>query len=93
MNPVGISEDFPFPDVALSVANLLEAIITRGCNTSTNVVFRLVGGPASFTAYLERIGIGEFSVTRTMRVALGVLHVIAFPSDDVSMRDHLRRQS
>jgi beta-lactamase class A len=93
MNPVGIGEDFPHAGVALSVTNLLEATITRSCNTSTDVLFRLVGGPAEVSAYLRRIGIGEFDVARTMRVALGVLHEIPLPADDVSMRDHLRVQT
>lgn len=92
MNPVGIGEDFPYPGVALSVANLLEATITRSCNTSTDVLFRLVGGPAQVQAYLQRIGIGDFNVARTMRVALGVLHEIPLPPDDVSMRAYLRGQ-
>jgi beta-lactamase class A len=92
MNPVGIGEDFPYPGVALSIANLLEATITRSCNTSTDVLFRVVGGPAGVKAYLQRISIGDFNVERTMRVALGVLHEIPLPADGVSMRDYLRGQ-
>jgi beta-lactamase class A len=92
MNPVGIADDYPHPGVALSVANLLEATITRSCNTCTDVLFRLVGGPAGVMAYLDRVGLREFSIERTMRVALGVLHELPLPPDDVSMREFLGRQ-
>ena len=94
MNPAGpLGDEFPHAGIALSVANLLEITITRSCNTATDVLFRVVGGPAKVTEYLKRVGIDDFSVQRTMRVALGVLHEIPLPPDNVSMRDFLRTQS
>lgn len=93
MNPVGIGDDFPHPGVALSVANLLEGTITRSCNTSTDVLFRLLGGPPSVMAYLDRVGLREFNIERSMRVALCVLHELPMPPDAVSMREFLRGQS
>ncbi|MBE7416795.1 MAG: serine hydrolase [Ideonella sp.] len=90
MNPVGIGDDYPHGGVVLSLANLLEATITRSCNTATDVLFRLVGGPPAVMAYLERVGLREFQIQRTMRVALAVLHELPLPADHVSMRDYLR---
>jgi beta-lactamase class A len=93
MNPAGIGDDYPHPGVALSVANLLEATITRSCNTSTDVLFRLVDGPAGVMGYLQRVGLTEFQIEHTMRAALAVMHELPLPADDVSMRDFLRGQS
>lgn len=92
MNPIGIGDDYPHAGVALSVANLVEATITRSCNTCTDVLFRLVGGPAGVMSYLERVGLREFQILRTMRVALAVMHEVPLPAEDVSMRDYLRSQ-
>jgi beta-lactamase class A len=51
MNPAGpIGDEFIHPGVALSIANLLEPMITRSCNTATDVLFRVLGGPVSGAA-------------------------------------------
>ncbi|HEV7256972.1 MAG TPA: serine hydrolase [Bosea sp. (in: a-proteobacteria)] len=87
MTPLGsIGDEFPHPGVALSLANLLETTITRSDNTATDVLFRLVGGPAAVRAYLEGIGLGALEVGRTMRAALCVMHEIDPPPAEVSMR-------
>ena len=53
----GIAEIFPYPGVSASVRNLLESMLTRSDNTATNVLTRLVGGPAAVTAWLRSIGV------------------------------------
>ena len=93
MNPAGpIGDEFLHPGVALSVLNLLEPMITRSCNTATDVLFRVVGGPGIVADYLRRVGIDDFEVRRTMREALCVLHELPLPPPGVSMRDVLRTQ-
>lgn len=93
MNSAGpISEEFLHPGVSLSVANLLEPMITRSCNTATDVLFRLLGGPGAVQSYLRRLGVEEFGVQRTMRVALSVMHDIPLPPPEISFRDALRGQ-
>lgn len=87
MTPLGsIGDEFPHPGVALSLSNLLETTIIRSDNTATDVLFRLVGGPARVRTYLEGIGLGALEVGRTMREALCVMHEIELPSADISMR-------
>lgn len=87
MTPLGsIGDEFPHPGVALSLANLLETTITRSDNTATDVLFRLVGGPARVRAHMAAIGLGALEVGRTMREALCVMHEIALPPSDLSMR-------
>lgn len=87
MTPMGsIGDEFPHPGVALSLANLLETTIIRSDNTATDVLFRLVGGPAAVRAYLDGIGLGALEVGRTMREALCVMHEIDLPPAEVSMR-------
>jgi beta-lactamase class A len=87
MTPMGsIGDEFPHPGVALSLANLLETTIIRSDNTATDVLFRLVGGPAKVRAYIEGIGLGALEVGRTMREALCVMHEVPLPPADVSMR-------
>lgn len=90
MAPGGLGEQFVRPGIALSVFNHLEGMITRSCNTSTDVLFRVVGGPPAVGAWLARTGIRDFDVSRTMRYALAVMHDVALPPDDVSMADALR---
>ena len=93
MNPAGpIGEEFLHPGVSLSLLNLLEPMITRSCNTATDVLFRVLGGPEQVQAYLQRVGISEFEVKRTMRESLCVLHEIPLPPPDVSMVQALRAQ-
>ncbi|MFT3816784.1 MAG: serine hydrolase [Rubrivivax sp.] len=93
MNSYGpIGDEFFYPGVALSVMNLLEPMITRSCNTATDVLFRVCGGAPAVQAHLRRIGIDDFEVTRTMREALCVLHEIPLPPPDVSERDIMRHQ-
>lgn len=90
--PGGLGDQFFHPGVSLSVYNHLEGMITRSCNTSTDVLFRVAGGTKAVAAYLKRLGIEDFECTRTMREALCVLHELPLPPDDVSVVEHLRGQ-
>lgn len=93
MAPGGLGEQFVRPGIALSVYNHIEGMITRSCNTSTDVCFRLAGGPERIAAWMERIALKDFQVSRTMRYALAVMHDIPMPPEGVSMQETLRHAS
>lgn len=59
-----IATNFIHPGVALSVANLVEVMITQSDNTATDACLRLVGGPAAVTGMLRELGIMAMRVDR-----------------------------
>jgi beta-lactamase class A len=61
---IGLAETFPHPGLQLSVANLIEVMITESDNTATDVSMGLAGGPAAVTENLRRLGINDFRVDR-----------------------------
>ncbi|WP_108659591.1 serine hydrolase [Acuticoccus kandeliae] len=89
MGPGGLGELFRAPGIALSVRNHLEGMITRSCNTSTDVLIRVAGGMAGVADWVARAGIGDFACTLTMREALCIMHDIPPPEPTVSMVDYL----
>ncbi|MBL8565198.1 MAG: class A beta-lactamase [Hyphomicrobiaceae bacterium] len=52
-----IAQNFVHPGIRLSVANLVEAMITESDNTATDACYGLAGGPAAVTEWLSRVGI------------------------------------
>jgi beta-lactamase class A len=90
MNPTGpIGDEFLHPGVSLSVANLLQPMITRSDNTATDIVLRFVGGQSAVRSYLDEVGVPEVNPVRTVREILAVLFGIQ-PAPDQSMRDAVR---
>ena len=65
-----LAETFPHPGIQLSVANLIEVMITESDNTTTDVSMELAGGAAAVTEYLRNLGITDFRVDRTTREIL-----------------------
>jgi len=59
-----IALNFVHPGIKLSVANLIEPMITESDNTATDVCLRLAGGPEAVTKKLRSIGITELRVDR-----------------------------
>ncbi len=59
-----LAETFVHPGLQLSVANLIEVMITESDNTATDVSMGLAGGPAAVTENLRRLGINDFRVDR-----------------------------
>ena len=62
---IALAETFPHPGIQLSVANLIEVMITESDNTATDVSMGLAGGSAAVTENLRRLGITDFRVDRT----------------------------
>ena len=67
---VALAETFPHPGIQLSVANLIEVMITESDNTATDVCMGLAGGAAAVTKNLRRLGITDFRVDRLTREIL-----------------------
>jgi len=61
---VGLAETFPHPGLQLSIANLIEVMITESDNTATDTMMGLAGGAAAVTQNLRRLGINDFRVDR-----------------------------
>ncbi|HSG62278.1 MAG TPA: class A beta-lactamase [Pseudomonadales bacterium] len=62
--PNPIVQNFIHPGVKLSVANLIEVMITESDNTAAEVCLELAGGPVAVTQMLKRIGISKQSIDR-----------------------------
>ncbi len=54
------------PGVTLSVANLMELMLTQSNNTATDKMIALAGGPAAVTAWLKSIGVTGVRVDRSV---------------------------
>jgi beta-lactamase class A len=61
---MALAETFVHPGLQLSVANLIEVMITESDNTATDTLMGLAGGPAAVTENLRRLGITDFRVDR-----------------------------
>jgi len=58
------------PGLSFTVSDLLEPMITKSDNTSTDVLYRVAGGPTAVHAYLQALGLKEIYPARTIRELL-----------------------
>jgi beta-lactamase class A len=101
--PVGQSEMAPekplgdikwSPGLSYSAADLLETMITQSDNTSTDVLYRVAGGPAAVQAYLQSLGLKDIRPARYIRELLrDVLSIPEPSSPTVSLADQFRKMS
>ena len=68
---VSLAETFVHPGLQVSIANLIEVMITESDNTATDILMGLAGGPAAVTEYLRRLGISDFRVDRLTGEIIG----------------------
>jgi beta-lactamase class A len=59
-----LAENFVHPGLKLSVANLIEIMITESDNSATDIMIKLAGGPAAVTKNLRDIGINGQRIDR-----------------------------
>ena len=59
-----IAVNFVHPGIKLSVANLVETMITLSDNTATDACLKLAGGPEAVTKMIQDIGIKDLRVDR-----------------------------
>ncbi len=73
--------DYSTP-VQISIANLLKLMLQESCNTSTDLLLRLMGGPRAVMACLGAAGIHDMSVDRYTIEAISAWDGITqLPSD------------
>ena len=61
VGPNPITMNFVHPGVKLSIANLIEPMITESDNTATDVCLKVVGGPEVVNKMLRSIGIKDLT--------------------------------
>lgn len=61
---LGIAQVAKHPGISLSVANLLELMLTVSDNTATDLLTRLAGGPPAVTAWVRGQGVQNLRVDR-----------------------------
>jgi beta-lactamase class A len=82
------------PGLSFTVSDLLEPMITKSDNTSTDVLYRVAGGPTAVHAYLQALGLKEIVPARYIRELLrDVLSIPAPSSPTISLADQFRRMS
>jgi beta-lactamase class A len=65
-----VADHVVHPGVALSVANLMELMLTQSNNPATDKILALAGGPPAVTAWLRRNGIDGIRVDRSVNDVL-----------------------
>ncbi|MDF2233164.1 class A beta-lactamase [Albimonas sp. CAU 1670] len=75
-----LSDTFVHAGLQLSVANLIEIMITESDNTATDTLMGLAGGPAAVTENLRRLGITDFRVDRTTGEIIGEFYGLPGPA-------------
>ncbi|WBL34052.1 class A beta-lactamase [Sinirhodobacter sp. HNIBRBA609] len=75
-----LSDTFVHPGLQLSVANLIEIMITESDNTATDISMGLAGGPAAVTEYLRKLGITGIRVDRTTGEIIGEFYGLPGPA-------------
>jgi len=75
-----LSDTFVHPGLQLSVANLIEIMITESDNTATDTLMGLAGGPAAVTENLRRLGITNFRVDRSTGEIIGEFYGLPGPA-------------
>jgi len=81
------------PGLSWSIEDLLEAMITRSDNTSTDVLFRVAGGPPAVDAWLQGIGLKDIRPARYIRELLRDVLSIPEPAlPTVSLEEQFRAE-
>ena len=77
-----IARQFCIPGVTLSLRNLLVLALTVSDNTAADMILDLAGGPASVSARMQALGIGDVSIARTILQLLADAEGIDLIPDD-----------
>jgi beta-lactamase class A len=84
-----IAQSIPHPGVSLSVANLLELMLTQSNNNATDRILAMAGGPAAVTGWLRKVGIVDMQVDRTVNELLNKFY--GFPPSSASTKTFRER--
>lgn len=86
-----IAQNFVHPGIKLSVANLIEAMITESDNTATDACIELAGGPSAVTKKLRSIGVTNQRVDRPVAELLGDFYKLPAPATASVAAEVLKR--
>ncbi|QLH43141.1 MAG: class A beta-lactamase [Coxiellaceae bacterium] len=71
------------PGVQLSLANLLQLMLTVSDNTATDIILHRIGGPNAVTDYLRSLGIQDMTVNRsTLRMLADHTGIEHLPAEE-----------
>ena len=87
---VALAETFPHGGIQLSVANLIEVMITESDNTATDISMELAGGAAAVTAYLQNLGITDLRVDRLTAEILRDFYGLPGPATPETIAEAVR---
>ena len=84
-----IAQSVRHPGVSLSLANLIELMLTQSNNNATDRVLELAGGPAEVTAWLRSVGVERMSVDHSVNDLLNKF--FGFPAGAAASASFLQR--
>jgi beta-lactamase class A len=84
-----IAPSLVHPGVVLSVANLLELMLTQSNNNATDRILELIGGPANVTAWLRSVGITDMQIDTSVNDLLAAFY--GLPAGAPAMQTFLKR--
>lgn len=85
-----IALNFVHPGIRLSVANLIEVMITLSDNSATDKVFELAGGPAAITASMRTLAITGMRIDRDTRDLMTDMLDMKGPGTAAAVADFVR---
>jgi beta-lactamase class A len=84
-----VAQSVRHPGVSLSVANLIELMLTQSNNNATDRVLERIGGPQAVTVWLRSIGLREMRVDSTVNDILNKFY--GFPPGTPAHKTFLER--
>lgn len=84
-----IAQSVPHPGVSLSLANLIELMLTQSNNNATDRILDVLGGPSEVTAWLRSLGIEAMRVDNNVNDLLGKFY--GLPEGAPSMKAYLAK--
>ena len=81
------------PGLSFSAAELLETMIVTSDNTSTDVLYRVAGGPAAVQAYMQDLGLKDILPARYIRELLRDVLSIPPAKSKMSLAVHFKKMS
>ncbi len=86
-----VALNFVHRGIHLSVANLIEVMITQSDNSATDKVFELAGGPAAITAGVRTLGIEGMRIDRNTKDLMTDTLGMNGPGTAVAVADFVRK--
>jgi beta-lactamase class A len=86
-----IALNFVHPGIQLSVANLIEVMITLSDNSATDKVFELAGGPAAITASMRKLAITGMRIDRNTKDLMTDMLDMKVPGTAAAVAEFVRK--